>query len=119
MREIKFRAWDKENNSMEYSENPPSFGFWKWYAYDNTTPLMQYTGLKDKNGTEIYEGDVISFETDPAHEVKWNNDFCCWTCWEDGKLGNEGEIFDWCQMKKLGSKYYIIHGNIHQNPELI
>lgn len=59
MREIKFRAWNRLEYGFVYSNKPSDFGFWKWVAYDDTTPLMQYTGLKDKKGREIYEGDVI------------------------------------------------------------
>ena len=52
MREIKFRAWDKDLLKM-YS---------KWTVIpddDRSHILMQYTGLKDKNGVEIYEGDIL------------------------------------------------------------
>jgi uncharacterized phage protein (TIGR01671 family) len=121
MRQLKFRSWNgklmeiiddlywfEENHVRENGDG---------YGCENI--IMQFTGLHDKNGKEIYEGDIISYEDDPANVVKWNHDFCCWVCWEDDKLNEEGEVFDWAQMKKIDSKHYIIHGNIYENPELL
>jgi uncharacterized phage protein (TIGR01671 family) len=144
-REIKFRAWNTELNHMVYPTI--QFGKELWpNTYERRTKtvsqdgedteivfelvsvdyilqssdykVMQYTGIEDKNGNEIYEGDIISFKDDPAYVVKWNDNFCCWNCWEDDELNDEGEVFDWSQMKKRHSKHYIIHGNIYQNPDL-
>ena len=69
MRELKFRMWNKFRPEMVYATNNHyiSFnGFVYWqFGFDSVTPLdpdeyilMQYTGLKDKNGREIYEGDI-------------------------------------------------------------
>jgi len=65
MREIKFRAWDSENNEMIQV-----YGAWfeEQGNYHETDLaligyfLMQYTGLKDKSGKEIYEGDIIKID---------------------------------------------------------
>ena len=67
MREIKFRVWDKNKSKMNYditgfecSQNIIDGVFIDGEYFDlKNGVLMQYTGLKDKNGVEIYEGDVV------------------------------------------------------------
>lgn len=78
MREIKFRGYDKESQKMyqitdinfsDYVANGVCFGDWKEFSINN---LLQYTGLLDKNGTEIYEGEIIKDSSNRLMTVEWD-----------------------------------------------
>ncbi len=117
MREIKFRAWDKEKQCM-------IIGHWSWYlSFDgriwksNVSEeekgyiLMQFTGLKDKNGKEIYENDIVKEIniSDGKHirEIVFEQG-CFWTKGQDKRVS---EAFVPLSLEVIG--------NVYENPELL
>lgn len=117
-REIKFRAWDIERNEFTNDKLTASVAFEilsKESEQKNVEKfflLMQYTGLLDKNGVEIYEGDIVEhyhLGEMVKSVIHWNEEKAMFCLRYDGDKLN-----GW----HLNPKSLEVIGNIHQNPEL-
>ena len=124
-RVIKFRAWEFENNIMldkhdksDNSLNGVNFGLPPSFESVNTKyAWMQFTGLHDKNGKEIYEGDIYVWKKKLACEkgfIEYREDgFRCIVTQHSKSRG----IDVWPLMSM--SPYLEVIGNIYENPELL
>ena len=72
-REIKFRAFDEQMNRMEYFGLGDTVPYYYKDEHSSATryEVMQYTGLQDQNGKEIYEGDIVEYNTGEKFKVIW------------------------------------------------
>lgn len=127
MREIKFRAWDTiGKNMLTWSEDGPYLirsqqvdDLLRRYIVqlaqllDNSNYIvMQYTGLKDKNGMEAYEDDILRpWEDDRIYQIVWDDD---WARFDLKQVAGHR----WpAEMVLLPTSEVI--GNIYENPKLL
>lgn len=145
MREIKFRAWDKNTNTMyenisilpsmeciainvDYDHDFQEYCIDESYVVElKDVELLEYTGLKDKNGVEIYEGDIVRR---PAFVDK---DCYCKVSKLFGYI--EMNSYAWCVVNKYKNKKHLsplfieeevgelenieVIGNIYENKNLL
>ena len=133
-REIKYRVWDNENKSYN---DPYSHSYYAmtqdgeldfychgdhWGSCDPDVYFIeQYTGGEDRNGEEIYEGDIVEEDIDFnskitdgtfRYKVYWNEDELCWSLDPIGPESIHNDLWE------LNSSCRVI-GNVHENKELL
>lgn len=123
MREIKFRAWDSKYKLMrldmtyamafdgtvkllsKYKDNESG----QYHSCGNGIIPMQSTGLKDKNGKEIYEGDIVTNQHGIKFEIVWDKNALGWQARLDMTSFN-------CVLKP---NVFEVIGNVYENSELL
>jgi uncharacterized phage protein (TIGR01671 family) len=109
-RQIKFRAWDTRNSRFVFDPD-----IYSSQQYHKRFTLEQFTGLLDKNGKEIYEGDVLA-DAKSIYRPQ--------VVFEDGRFAfaftyENGHDVAPCQEWYITNNQLEVIGNIHENPELL
>ena len=134
-REIKFRAWDKKEKKMYYVDELIWFNDgrdltrvvcgcevrnYRYLQMPDDVELMQFTGLHDKNGKEIYEGDILKegqYTLEPMI-VFWDRGLCSFELKTKDENTFE-HLLDLLGENDLGYILWEVIGNIYENKNLL
>lgn len=133
-RKIEYRVWDNKSKSYD---DPYSYAYYAltqdggldFYCHGDHMSeadpdvyfVEQYTGLKDENGKEIYEGDIVEEDIDFnskmtdgtfRYRVYWDEDLLCWSLDPIGEESIHNELWQTNLSRR-------VIGNIHENSEIL
>ncbi|HHT6633994.1 TPA: YopX family protein [Listeria monocytogenes] len=120
--DLRFNRYEKDAVGVSGCGDPYCTMCDDWYNFDDVL-LMQYTGLKDKNGKKIFEGDIVAFSEDDFHVFNSQVEYFS----EDGYPAFDIKVpstyyFDsnvFSEVSMSGLYEIEVIGNIHENPELL
>ena len=134
MRDIKFRIWDGVKNEWLASSNKDALPYYGFalvgevmtvqsppvWSLDEGNVVEQFTGLKDINDTEIYEGDICSFTSKTGKHVgtvEWVDDLAGFGL----RMIKNNFLYTFSELDTMGINLDTLEvvGNIHENPELV
>lgn len=120
-RELKFRAWrhaiEDVHAFMVYQSENTLGQFFDHNVDEDHDIIMQFTGLRDKNDREIYEGDIVHpIYGNGPHVVTWDQGTCMFDLVREG---HSEHLFDTCGIGDLGYSYWEVIGNVHEHPHLL
>lgn len=118
MREIKFRVWNEELEKM-YELRKVNYygstGITDTYIGCDKAAWMQYTGLKDKNGVDIYEGDILTKKSFWPFYIGFENG--CFVQIPCNKIKRKNRL-EFSRINTYVKEFELV-GNIYENPDLV